>query len=95
MKKIQFFLLAVVLIGMVAGPLAQGTTGSILGVVQDQSQAVLPGVTVTATSLETNQSRTAISDDEGRYRLALLPVGPYEVQAELTGFPPKFAAPLP
>ena len=99
MKKIQFnyvqfFLLSFVLIGLVAGPLAQGTTGSILGVVQDQSQAVLPGVTVTATSLETNQSRTAISDDEGRYRLPLLPVGPYEVQAELTGFSTEVRRPI-
>jgi len=99
MKKIhfnyvQFVLLSFVLFGFVAGPLAQGTTGSILGVVQDQSQAVLPGVTVTATSIETNQSRTAISDDEGRYRLALLPVGPYEVQAELTGFSTEVRRPI-
>ena len=54
--------------------------------VQDQSQAVLPGATVTAISIETNQSRTVITDGEGRYRLPLLPVGPYEVQAELVGF---------
>ena len=91
MKKIQYIsvqysLFALVFIGLVAGPLAQGTTGSILGVVEDESEAVLPGVTVTATHIETNQSRTVISDDEGRYRLALLPLGPYEVQAELAGF---------
>jgi outer membrane receptor protein involved in Fe transport len=99
MKKIQstflqVFLFALLLIGVVSGPLAQGTTGSILGVVQDTSQAVLPGVTVTATSIETNQSRTAISDDEGRYRLPLLPVGPYEVQAELTGFSTEVRRPI-
>ncbi|MCH7803179.1 MAG: TonB-dependent receptor [Acidobacteria bacterium] len=92
--SLQFSLCVLVLIGLVAGPLAQGTTGSILGVVQDQSQAVLPGVTVTATSIETNQSRTAISDDEGRYRLPLLPVGPYEVQAELTGFSTEVRRPI-
>ncbi len=92
MKKIhftyiQFFLVSFMLIGLmqVSGLLAQGT-GTILGTVQDESQAVLPGVSITATHLETNQSRTAISDDEGRYRLVQLPLGTYEVAAELTGF---------
>jgi len=101
MKKIQitalqFFLLSLLLIGVVGvqSPLAQGTTGTILGVVEDESQAVLPGVTVTATNIETNQSRTVISDDEGRYRLPQLPLGPYEVQAELTGFSTEVRRPI-
>jgi len=90
MKKIQltyvrFFLLSFVLIGLMAnGLLAQSAT--ILGTVQDETDAVLPGVSVTATSLETNQSRTVISDDEGRYRVSQLSSGTYEVQAELSGF---------
>ncbi len=91
MKKIQFtyvqfFLLSLVLIGLMQanGLLAQ--SGTILGTVQDESQAVLPGVSVTATNLGTNQSRTTISDDEGRYRVSQLPSGTYEVQAELSGF---------
>ena len=60
MKKIlftfnQFVLVCLVLVGMmqVNGLLAQGTSGTILGVVQDASEAVLPGVTVMATNLET------------------------------------------
>lgn len=43
-------------------------------------------MSVTATNLETNQSRTVISDDEGRYRVSQLLSGTYEVQAELSGF---------
>jgi len=90
MKKIQFtyvqfFLLSFVLIGLMAnGLMAQSST--ILGTVQDETDAVLPGVSVTTTNLDTNQSRTVISDDEGRYRVSQLQSGSYEVQAELSGF---------
>jgi hypothetical protein len=66
--------------------LAQGTTGSILGVVYDQSQAVLPGVTITATHQGTGQQRRGLTDDQGRYVIAQLRVGGYAVQAELPGF---------
>ncbi len=68
------------------GTFALAQTGTILGTVQDETDAVLPGVSVTATNLGTNQSRTVISDDEGRYRVLQLPSGTYEVQAELSGF---------
>ncbi len=66
--------------------LAQGTTGSILGVVYDQSQAVLPGVSITATHQGTGQQRQGLTDDQGRYVMAQLKVGTYTVQAELPGF---------
>ncbi|MEE8461744.1 MAG: carboxypeptidase-like regulatory domain-containing protein, partial [Acidobacteriota bacterium] len=60
---VKFFVLAFVLIGLMQanGLLAQSAT--ILGTVQDETDAVLPGVSVTTTNLETNQSRTVISDD--------------------------------
>lgn len=72
--------------GLGALALAQGTTGSILGVVYDQSQAVLPGVTITATYQGTGQQRQGLTDDQGRYVMAQLRVGSYTVQAELPGF---------
>ncbi|MBI2820839.1 MAG: TonB-dependent receptor [Acidobacteria bacterium] len=65
---------------------AQGTTVNILGRIHDQSQALLPGVTVTATGKDTGQTRTAVSDDQGRYILAQMRVGSYTLQAELPGF---------
>ncbi|MBI2822121.1 MAG: TonB-dependent receptor [Acidobacteria bacterium] len=65
---------------------AQGTTASILGTVYDQSQAVLPGVTVTATELDTGQKRQALTDDQGRYTMAQMRIGRYRVEAELAGF---------
>ena len=93
--SLRFFLLSLVLIvfAYVQSPLAQ-TTGRILGVVADETEAVLPGVTISATHIDTNLVRTAITDDEGRYRLVELPVGTYEVQAELTGFTTEVRRPI-
>ncbi|MBI4447067.1 MAG: TonB-dependent receptor [Acidobacteria bacterium] len=65
---------------------AQITTGTILGVVKDSTGGVLPGVTVTALHLSTRTDRTTVTDDGGRYRIPQLPLGAYEVRAELTGF---------
>jgi hypothetical protein len=66
--------------------LAQVDTGSISGVVTDQSGAVLPGVTVTITSLTTAQVRTAVTNAQGRYQASALSPSRYSVKAELQGF---------
>src|ERR1051325_4518296 len=66
--------------------LAQVTTGSVLGTVKDQSGAVLPGATVTATNTETGISRSGVSSSRGEYRLPSLGLGNYEVQATMAGF---------
>ena len=68
--------------------LAQTTTGTISGVVQDPSGAVLPGVSVTITSTATGLARAAVSGDGGRYVVPALPPGAYELRAELAGFAP-------
>ena len=65
---------------------AQVITATVLGTVKDQSGAVLPGATVTAKSENTGSVRTVVSDEAGRYRIPALPVGHYEVRAELSGF---------
>jgi hypothetical protein len=62
------------------------TTGTISGVVADESQAVLPNVKVTARNVDTNTSRIAVTDREGRYRFQNLPIGNYEVTVEASGF---------
>jgi hypothetical protein len=66
--------------------LAQQTTGNINGRVVDDQNAAVPGVTVTATSTATGFVRTDVSDAEGLYRLNALPVGSYDIVAELSGF---------
>jgi hypothetical protein len=61
------------------------TTGSLAGIVRDSNGAVLPGVTVTVTNLDTGLTRTAVSDRDGAYGLNLLPPGNYGILAELPG----------
>jgi hypothetical protein len=67
---------------------AQASAQAIItGVVSDESGAVLPGVTVTATSpsLQVGQL-TVVSDGAGEYRFGALPLGTYEVTYTLAGF---------
>src|SRR5262245_27696540 len=64
------------------------TAGTIVGSVTDESKAVLPGVTVTATEVTTGRSYVSVTDGGGEYRLTNLLAGTYKVQAELTGFAP-------
>jgi len=65
---------------------AQSTTGSIQGMVTDNQEAVVPGATVTIRNVETNATRTAVTDGGGVYRFLNVPVGSYEVTVELSGF---------
>jgi Carboxypeptidase regulatory-like domain len=63
-----------------------GTAGSLTGVVQDSSGAVMPGVAVTARNVGTGLNRTVTADAEGRWTIAALPVGSYHVTYEIKGF---------
>ncbi len=65
---------------------AQTTTGGITGVVRDSNGGAVPGASVTATNTATNAEFTTVSADTGQYVLRGLPVGPYAVAVELTGF---------
>jgi outer membrane receptor protein involved in Fe transport len=77
---------AITLLLTCASAFAQGTTGTITGRVVDQQGAAVPGATVTAKSATTGFTRSETSDAEGVYRLSALPVGVYDVTAELQGF---------
>lgn len=66
--------------------LGQVTTATILGTVADEAGGAIPQATVTVTNVETGISRTAITDDAGRYRVPLLSPGNYEVKVTRNGF---------
>jgi hypothetical protein len=78
----------VVLTNFITAAGAQPTSTAIAGSVVDASGAVLPGVTIVVRHLETGATRTVASGAEGRFVVAGLPVGPYELRAELPGFRP-------
>ena len=80
-----------VLILAAAPPLwAQGggasSTGTIQGRVTDAQGAVLPGVTITASSPSMLGQQTTVSSDTGNYRFPAVPPGTYTLTYELTGF---------
>ncbi|HTM47322.1 MAG TPA: carboxypeptidase regulatory-like domain-containing protein [Bryobacteraceae bacterium] len=78
-----------VLIMLLFGTLIRAqTSGTISGAVQDATGAVVPGATITATQIATNQSRSATADSAGQYVLPLLPLGEYRVRVEKDGFAP-------
>src|SRR6516225_6917736 len=63
-----------------------GSTAQITGVVKDTGGGVLPGAEVTATQTDTGLKRTTVTDANGSYTLPNLPVGPYRLDVNLTGF---------
>jgi hypothetical protein len=56
------------------------------GRVTDESDAVLPGVTVTATQTDTGFTRTVVTDAAGTWVMPNLPTGPYRLEVSLQGF---------
>ena len=82
-------LLLLLLAMLPVGALAQTETGTITGTVTDQSNAVLPGVTVTLTSgALIGGSRTDTTTATGLYKFIALPPGTYDLKFELAGFAP-------
>ncbi len=75
-----------VAICFVAGTVYAQVTATVSGKVEDATGAAIPGASITVTSLETGAARTATTVETGTYRVLSLPVGRYEVKAELTGF---------
>ena len=61
-------------------------SGDIVGTVTDASGAALPGAQVSATSNTKGQTKTAVTDRVGDYRIPLLSPGRYKVSATAPGF---------
>jgi len=85
MRACWLFVVAV-LMAPAAGAQTRPTTGDVRGVVYDQSRSILQAAVVTATSAETNQARSVMTDAVGHFTLPALPPGVYTVKAELSGF---------
>jgi outer membrane receptor protein involved in Fe transport len=84
--KLSRFLVLVVVCLVALPALAQTVTGTMRGSVSDRSGAVLPGVTITIRNVETAFERILTTEKDGSYNAPFLPIGRYNVQAELSGF---------
>ena len=65
---------------------AQLLKGTILGTVSDQSHAVIPGVSVELTQVETNFQRTETTNDSGFFAFPNLDPGVYSIDIKHAGF---------
>ena len=61
-------------------------TGGLSGVVADPNGALVQGANVTVKSTATNLTRNAVTNDDGRWTITILPVGTYSVSYEKEGF---------
>src|ERR1051326_5648097 len=84
MKRVLMCLLCMASVCVLSSGLVWAqATAQISGSVKDPSGAVLPGVEITATQIDTGIARTTVTNETGSYVLANLPLGPYRVEAAL------------
>jgi hypothetical protein len=67
-------------------PAQTASTGALTGTISDQSGAIVPGAEITARNEATGTTSSAVSQDDGRYTVVLLPPGTYRVEFKKNGF---------
>ncbi|MBI4263577.1 MAG: TonB-dependent receptor [Acidobacteria bacterium] len=85
---LRALVLTMVAVLAVDAPAFAQATAQINGTVTDASGGVLPGTDVTAIQTDTGFRRSAVTDASGSYTLPNLPVGPYRLEVNLSGFRP-------
>src|SRR5262245_39533990 len=78
--------LGLLLAGLLSSAEAQQFNGTLRGVVQDSTGAVLPGAEVVVTDVGTNDTRSATTDSRGSWVLPNLKPGTYRVVVSMNGF---------
>src|SRR5437762_6355646 len=73
-------------LALVAGLNAQQPSASVVGRVTDATGAVIPGVAIKVTSLDTNIAQAGASNQSGDFTIPYLNPGRYSMEATLTGF---------
>jgi Carboxypeptidase regulatory-like domain/TonB dependent receptor len=82
----RVFLLSLAAAWFAAPAFAQVESSHLAGTVTDAQNAVLPGVTITATSPSLIGQQVIVSEPNGTYRFPSLPAGTYTLTFELAGF---------
>ena len=86
MFRTCLFLVLLLTLGLAATASAQGERGVITGIVSDAQGGVLPGVAVSVRNVDTGFTLSDVTGGDGQYRFGALPMGRYELKAELVGF---------
>jgi Carboxypeptidase regulatory-like domain/TonB dependent receptor len=86
MRTIRDVVLSAFVFVLASTPAWAQATAELNGRVTDESAAVLPGVTVTATQTATGFTRTVTTDEAGTWTMPNLPIGPYRLEVSLQGF---------
>src|SRR5215831_15305564 len=86
MKLTRSMLVTLLAVGVFSGSAFGQAIGSITGVIQDSTQARIPGVTVIATNTATGVKAETLTNESGAYNFSNLSVGLYELEATLSGF---------
>ena len=71
------------------GCLAQVATGNIRGTVMDSTEAVIANAKIILINVNTSVQRTVISNENGDFNAPSMPLGDYQVIAEVAGFQKK------
>src|SRR5688572_29630360 len=86
-RSIRFCLAPAIAALLLASTAEAQVTGSVVGAVKDESDALLTGATVTLRGgTLTAEGLTTTSDSQGSYRFPLVPPGIYELSAAQQGF---------
>src|SRR5437867_9738041 len=84
MKRLAFGITLILVFSRPA--ISQTTYGAITGTVRDPAGAVVPGVAIEATHVDSNYRYTTLSNETGNYTLPQLREGAYILRATLSGF---------
>ena len=76
---------ALLIVSFASPAVAQSFQGGLRGAVKEESERVIPGVTVTLVNQATNLSRETVTNDVGEYAFPAVITGTYTVKAALQG----------
>src|SRR5258707_952631 len=86
LRRFSLAALLFAFVSVATAALAQTTNGVISGITSAARGGVLPGGTVTARNGETGLGGPVVPEGDGRFRLAALPPGRYDIRAGRGGF---------
>ncbi len=88
MRQLETLFFSLLILSVCLSPsfVSAQVSATLSGTVTDPSGAAVTGAAVTARNVYTGLSRSAVTNQAGRYQLFALPVGQYEVQVKKDGF---------